>query len=182
MYFNTFDCSAQPKSTIMQENKKMGLVEMFCENRINEINSLNSTQRNDSKRITAARLQKRNERERNRVEKLNKEFRALGQVLSNATNFSFNLIRDNTSSNSSCSYEENDKENMSSFVQTKSRLNSKSKHLSKVKILQNAIDYISYLTNLLENDNEANYFNNHSVFNDETCFDIQPMDLDNYYF
>lgn len=96
--------------------------------------------------IELERLERRNARERSRVEQVNNGFNKLQQVISN-TDYYKSLANLNQLNEL-----DNDKENYITELHTslnKKSLKNIDKRISKLKILKIASDYIKYLTNLL---------------------------------
>lgn len=106
-------------------------------------------------------IEKRNARERNRVKLVNNEFDVLRNLLLNSE-FCRDLVNNglNSSSNDESSG------SISSLCP---------KRISKLKILRTAIEYISYLTNLLENAENKNSCN---LDQDFFSFDTDLSDVD----
>ncbi len=95
------------------------------------------------------RIEKRNERERNRVEKVNKEFAKLRELLLHSAGFkSFSMSRkNNPNHHSTRANKENRAKKMTSS------------NLSKVKTLRAAIDYIQHLKSILDISQTPHYEN-----------------------
>lgn len=108
---------------------------------------------------TLGKIEKRNARERNRVKLVNSEFENLRNLLLNSE-ICNNLINNGHYSNG------NDESNGSIASLS-------SKRISKLKILRIAIEYISYLSNLLENAENSNL--DLDFFNFDT--DLADIDL-----
>ncbi len=134
-----------------QENMKRSCCDKHIQGTNKKLKSIENTIdfRQTQLSQSVDKLEYRNERERRRVEKVNAEFKNLEEKLQSA-----NLI------------ECNDKENY----------NSKSRGLSKVKILRLAHQYIKNLTALLEIDHKTNELSDENL---NFFFSCQDIDYDN---
>ncbi len=102
-----------------------------------------------------SKLEKRNQRERNRVEKVNREFNCLRQLLADSSSYKQFCIKNQLKTNN------NEKEN-----KTKN-------NLSKVKLLRTAIDYIRHLKDLLDLEHNPNM---NDLMDDISQFELENIE------
>lgn len=137
--FNVNDCFDMEWDLLSQEETDLNLLNTNSTTIRRPLQSVNSNimqNKENNHTYSVTKLAKRNERERNRVEKVNQKFNQLRQILNNSNIKHFMDVDEN-------------KENRRSTTAT-NRLKHKATNLSKVKTLRAAIDYIQYLKSLVE--------------------------------
>jgi hypothetical protein len=133
----------------------------------------------ENNRRYIARMEKRNERERKRVQLVNKEFDILRELITNSdffkskleTNFSFdfsNLNRIDMETNLIYTdLNSSNKENI--YPLGDCDVNNSHKKISKLKTLKLTIDYINYLSDILINDQSSVELNREHQNCESTC-------------
>ena len=150
---------------------------------------INTVDDDVSRQRYITRMEKRNERERKRVQLVNKEFDCLRDIISNSeffkskleTNVFFdfsNLNRIDMENNLIyADLNSSNKENIYPLIDDCDAYNTSHKKLSKLKTLKLAIEYINYLSDLLNNDQSTVELKREYQSNESSSFDSS-----NFYF